>query len=144
MSVMGVINMWRQFFSTLLGIVRSHDFDFDDEIKISFLILCRTFKNVHFGPNFLHWRNILYFIWKFGTYNFIHKIFRETVTRWFYCDVNSDRAGRGILCRMLSMSSIDDDESSEITSAKYFFDFASHIQAKLDQGLSVVRLNDTG
>ena len=37
MSVMGVINMSRQFFNTLLGIgSRSHDFD--DELNISFLI----------------------------------------------------------------------------------------------------------
>ena len=37
MSVMGVINMSRQFFNTLVGMgSRSHDFD--DELKISFLI----------------------------------------------------------------------------------------------------------
>ena len=37
MSVMGVINMSRQFFNTLVRMgCRSHDFD--DELKISFLI----------------------------------------------------------------------------------------------------------
>ena len=37
MSVMGVINMSRQFFNTLVGMgSRSHDFD--DKLKISFLI----------------------------------------------------------------------------------------------------------
>ena len=39
------------------------------------------------------------FIWKFGTdiFNFIHKIPRESD----FTDVNSGRAGGGILCRML-------------------------------------------
>ena len=37
MSVMGVINMSRQLFNTLVGMgYRSHNFD--DELKISFLI----------------------------------------------------------------------------------------------------------
>ena len=37
MSVMGVINMSRQFFNKLVGMgSRSHDFD--DELKIGFLI----------------------------------------------------------------------------------------------------------
>ena len=37
MSVMGVINTSRQFFNTVVGMgSRSHDFD--DELKISFLI----------------------------------------------------------------------------------------------------------
>ena len=37
MSVMGVINITRQFFNTLVGMgSRSHDFD--DELKISFLM----------------------------------------------------------------------------------------------------------
>ena len=37
MSVMGIINMSRQFTNTLVGMgSRSHDFD--DELKISFLI----------------------------------------------------------------------------------------------------------
>ena len=32
-------------------------------------MFCRKFKNIPFGSNFwfLHWWNILYFIWKFGT-----------------------------------------------------------------------------
>ena len=37
MSVIGVINMSRQFFNTLVG-MGSRTHDFDDEFKISFLI----------------------------------------------------------------------------------------------------------
>ena len=57
-SVMGVTNISRQYFSMLVEMgSRSHDFD--DERKIGFLNFnfCRTLKIVHFGFNFwfLHW-----------------------------------------------------------------------------------------
>ena len=56
--------------------------------KLFNFIFWRTFKNGHFGSNFcfLHLWNILYFSWKFGTdsFNFIHKIPREMITKWFY------------------------------------------------------------
>ena len=69
---------------SVIGVIRlvemgSRSHDFDDELKTSFFlnyIFCGTFENVHFKYNFwfLHWWNILYFIWKFGTdsFNFIH------------------------------------------------------------------------
>ena len=78
--------MSRQFFITLVGMGwRSHDFD--DELKISFLISSSVARFKTFILNvisvFLHSWNTPYFIWKFGTdsFNFIHKIFREMVTK---------------------------------------------------------------
>ena len=76
--------MSRQFFNTLVGMgSRSHDFD--DELKISVLIsssdaCLKTFILDLFSG--ILW-NILYFIWKFGTdsFNFIHKIPREMITK---------------------------------------------------------------
>ena len=47
MSVMGVINISREFFNTLVG-MRSRSHDFDDELKISFLISSLT----HFQKRF--------------------------------------------------------------------------------------------
>ena len=63
---------------------RSHDFD--DELKISFLIWSSVARSKTFILDlisvFLNWWNILYFVWKFGTdsFNFINKIFSEIVT----------------------------------------------------------------
>ena len=78
--------MSRKFFNTLVGMgSRSHDFD--DELKISFLISSSGARSKTFILNlisvFLHLWNILYFIWKFGTdsFNFIHKIPRELITK---------------------------------------------------------------
>ena len=89
MSVMGVINTSRQFFNTVVGMgSRSHDFD--DELKISFLISSSDARTKTFILDlisvFLHLLNILYFIRKFGTdnLNFIHKIPGEMITKWFY------------------------------------------------------------
>ena len=63
---------------------RSHDFD--HELKISFSISsCARSKMfiLDLISVFLHLWNILYFIWKFGTdsFNFIHKIPREMITK---------------------------------------------------------------
>ena len=78
--------MSRQFFNTLVGKgSRSHDFD--DEPKISFLISSSDARSKTIILDlffwFLHLWNILYFIWKFGTdsFNFIHKIPREMITK---------------------------------------------------------------
>ena len=82
MSVMGVINMSRQFFNTLVGMgSRSHDFD--DELKISFLISSSKTFILDLISVFVHLWNILYFIWKFGTvsFNCIHKIPGEMITK---------------------------------------------------------------
>ena len=76
--------MSRQFFNTLVGMgYRSHDFD--DELKISFLISSSDARSKTFILDLISnilW-NILYFIWKFGTdsFNFIHKIPREMITK---------------------------------------------------------------
>ena len=64
----------------------------------------------------------MYFIRKFerNGFYFINKIFREMVTKG---DVNSCRAGGGMLCRMLFIEFHRRrglSEFSEITSAKYF------------------------
>ena len=94
--------------------------------KLFNFIFWRTFKNVHFRSNFWfsHLWNTLYFIWKFGTdsFNFIHKIPREMITKWFYwCEFWQSR-------RWNSMQNViywiqrrrGLPEFSEITSAKYF------------------------
>ena len=68
-------------------------------------IFCLTFINAHYSSSFCssHRWNILHFIRKFGrdSFNFIHKIFIEKWSQSKYTDVNSGRAGGGILCRML-------------------------------------------
>ena len=74
---------------------------------------------------FLHLWNIMYFIWTFGTdsFNFIHKIPREIITKWFYwCEIWQGRRW------WLSMQNVNYwiqrwrglSELSVITSVKYF------------------------
>ena len=64
---------------------RSHDFD--DELKISFLISSSDARSKTFILDlisvFLHLWNILWFIWKLGmdNFNFIHKVPREMITK---------------------------------------------------------------
>ena len=66
--------------------VGSRSRDFDNELKISFLISCSdAFSKtliLDLISVFLHWWNILYSISKFGTesFNFMHKILREMIT----------------------------------------------------------------
>ena len=117
MTVMGVNNMSRQFFNTLVGMgSRSHDFD--DELKINFLIPSSDARSRTFILDlmsvFLHLWNILYFILKFGTdsFSFIHKIPGEMITKLFYwCEFWQSR-------RWNSMQNV-----IYLASAKYF-DFA--------------------
>ena len=79
MSVIGVIDISRHFFNSLVGMgSRSHD---------GFLIsssdtLFKTFILDLISVLFLHWSNVLYFIWKVGkdSFNFIHTILGEMIT----------------------------------------------------------------
>ena len=82
-SVMGVINISRQFFSTLVWAgFRLHDFD--DELKISFLISSSVTRSKTFimdlisGVFTLMEYSVLYL--EIG-FNFINKIFKEMVTK---------------------------------------------------------------
>ena len=94
MSVMGVINMSRQFFNTLVGMgSRSHDFD--DELKISFLISSSDAHSKTFTLDLIYvFCTCSVFIWEFWTdsFNFIHKIPEEMITKWFYwCEFRQSR-----------------------------------------------------
>ena len=77
LSVMGVINMTRQFFNTLVRMgSRSHDFE--DEHKISILISSSDARSKTFILDLISGFALVefqYFICKFGTgsFNFIHK-----------------------------------------------------------------------
>ena len=61
-SVMGVTNISRQYFSTLVG-MGSKSHDFDDELKICFLISSPVARSKEFISDlisvFLHWWNII-------------------------------------------------------------------------------------
>ena len=124
MTVMGFIYMSRQFFNTFVGMVsRSHDFD--DDLKISFLIS---------SSDALSKTIILDLISVFCTGGIfctfsgnLERIFLVLSTQYLekwsqsdFTDVNSGRAGGGILCRMLLIQFHRRwglSEFSEITSA---------------------------
>ena len=125
--VMGVVNISRQFFTTLVGMgSRSHDFD--DELKISFLISSSFARSKTF---------ILDLISGFSTdgimctlsgnlervVTILSKKYLEKWSQSHFTDVNSGRAGGGIPCRMLVIEFHKRQglsEFSEIASAKYF------------------------
>ena len=126
-SVMGAINISRHFFSTLVGMgSRSHDFD--DELKISFLISFSVARSKTFILDlisvFLHRWNTVYFIRKFG--RAVSILSTKYLDKWSqsdFTDANSGRAGGGILCRMFFIEFHRRrglSKFSEITSAKYF------------------------
>ena len=76
MTVMGIINMSRQFFNVLVGIgSRSHDFDDG--------IFCTLSGNLERIVSILSTKYL------------------EKRSQSDFTDVNSGRAGGGILCRML-------------------------------------------
>ena len=84
-SGMGVINISRQHFNTFVGMgSRSHDFD--DELKVSFLISSFVARSKEFILNLISGfctdiiLGPMYLIWEFGAdynCNFIHKMFRK-------------------------------------------------------------------
>ena len=98
LSVMGVISMSRKIFSTLVGMeFRSHYFD--DESRKYFLISLKVF---HFGFDFSFFALLQYLV----LYTHIcNKSFQFNVKHISingdFTDVNSGRAGGGILRRML-------------------------------------------
>ena len=103
--VMGVINISRQFFSTLVGIVsRSHDFD--DELKISFLISSSFARSKTFILDLISGLctgGILCTL-SGNLERIVSILSTKYVEKWSqsdFTDVNSGRAGGGILCRML-------------------------------------------
>ena len=126
MSMMGVINMSRQFFKALVGMgSRSHDFD--DELWISFLI-----SSSALSKKFI--LNLIYVVCTGGIFctlcgNFewvVSILSKKYLKKWSqsdFTDVNSGRAGGGILCRMLFIEFHRRRGLSnlfEIISAKYF------------------------
>ena len=125
MSVMGVINVL--FFNTLVGMgSRSHDFD--DELKISVLI---SSSDALLKTSFLDLISGLctggVFCTSSGNLERIVSILStKYLEKWSqsdFTDVNSGRAGGGILCRMFFIKFHRRrglSEFSEITSAKYF------------------------
>ena len=127
MSVMGVINMSRQFFNTLVGMgSRSHDFD--DELKISFLISSSDARSKTFILNLiLFFCTCRIFCTLSGNLERMVLIlstkYPEELSQSDFTDVNSGRAGGEIICRMLFIEFHRRrglSEFSEITSAKYF------------------------
>ena len=117
-SVMGVINISRQFFIFFVGMgSRSHDFD--DELKISFLISSSDLISGFCTDGI--------FCTLSGNLERVVSIFStKYLEKWSQSDfteVNSGKAGGGIICRMLFIElhrRRGSSEFSEITSAKYF------------------------
>ena len=127
MSVMIVINMSRQFFKTLVGMgSRSHDFD--DELKISFLI---SYSDARSKTLILDRISGFCTCGIFCTLSgnlerIVSILSTKYLEKWSQSDftyVNSGRAGGGIICRMLFIEFQRRrglSEFSAITSAKYF------------------------
>ena len=126
-SVMGVINISRQFFRTLVGMgSRSHDFD--DELKISFLFSSSFARSKTFIVDLISGfctDGILCTL-SGNLERIVSILSTKYLEKWSqndFTDVNSGRASGGILCRMLYIELHRQrglSEFSDITSAKYF------------------------
>ena len=126
-SVMGVINISRQFFRTLVGMgSRSHDFD--DELKISFLFSSSFARSKTFIVDLISGfctDGILCTL-SGNLERIVSILSTKYLEKWSqndFTDVNSGRAIGGILCRMLYIELHRQrglSEFSDITSAKYF------------------------
>ena len=126
MSVMGVINMSWQFFNTLV-VMGSRSHDFDDEFKISFLISSSDARSKTFILDLISvFCTCGIFCTLSGNLERVVSILStKYLEKWSqndFTDVNSGRAGGGILCRMLFIEFQRQRRLlfSAITSAKYF------------------------
>ena len=127
MSVMGVINMSRQFFNTLVEMgSRSHDFN--DELKISFLISSSDARSKTFilDLNSVFCTSGIFCTLSGNLERIVSVLSTKYLEKWLqsdFTDVNSGRAGGRIQCRMLFIEFQRRralSEFSAITSAKYF------------------------
>ena len=122
-ELMGVINMSIIVFNTLVGMgSRSHDFD--DELKIRFLILSCGARSETFILDL-----ISFFLFCTLSVNLerivtiLYTKYLDKLSQRDFTDVNSGREGGGIPCRMLFIELHTRrrlSKFSEITSAKYF------------------------
>ena len=126
-SVMRANNLSRQFFSTLVGMgSRSHDFD--DELKISFLISSSVAcsKTFILDPISVFCTDGILCTLSENLERTVSIVSTKYLEKWSqsdFTDVNSGRAGGGIICRMLFIEFHRRrglSELSEITSAEYY------------------------